>query len=63
MEDADLVALATEGRDLMGVPVNVGPDEAWGLRDPLPDPIRPWGPEEAEARFLERYHMLTGVRT
>lgn len=46
---ADNVLLATEARDLMADPP--APWEA--LPDPLPTPIKPWSPGEAEQCFLE----------
>lgn len=52
---ADDRLLATEARDLMAPP-----PEPWGLTaEPLPDRIAPWGPAEAEARFLEAFAELT----
>lgn len=47
---ADLMALATERRDLMAASV-----QPWGiLPDPLPQVIRPWPWAKAAAAFLER---------
>ncbi len=53
---ADLTLLSTEVRDLM--PARA---EHWGslTHAPLPEQIRPWGPEEARRRFLERFESLT----
>ncbi|MFZ2268240.1 MAG: hypothetical protein WAV95_11750 [Azonexus sp.] len=55
---ADLIALATEKRDLM--PHST---EAWAnLRDirPLPESIRPLSPPAAKAAFLDSFHQLRG---
>lgn len=55
---ADLVALATEKRDLM--PHST---EAWAnLRDirPLPESIRPLMPVDAKSAFLESFRQLRG---
>ena len=57
---ADLVALATEKRDLM--PHSV---ERWAYLDDiraLPDRIEPWGPGEAKRRFLAEFARLDGLR-
>jgi hypothetical protein len=52
---ADDILLATEARDLMAPP-----PEPWPLAQrPLPEPIVPLGPVEAERAFLERYAALT----
>lgn len=53
---ADLIALATEKRDLM--PHST---EAWAnLRDiqPLPESIRPLTPLDAKSAFLDSFHLL-----
>lgn len=53
---ADLVALATEKRDLM--PHSV---ERWAYLDTiraLPDPIEPLSPRDAKLAFLDRFHDL-----
>jgi 5'-deoxynucleotidase YfbR-like HD superfamily hydrolase len=55
---ADLVALATEKRDLM--PHST---EAWAnLRDilPMPESIRPLMPLDAKSAFLDSFHQLRG---
>ena len=55
---ADDVLLATEARDLMAAP-----PAPWRLDvDPLPEPIRPLSPGEAEALFLKRFGELTKAR-
>jgi len=56
IKHADLIALATEKRDLM--PHST---EAWGnLLDvaPLPEILRPLAPMAAKAAFLESFHEL-----
>lgn len=62
---ADHVMLATEAQHLMRLKPNGGPAGAWdGLKGvkPLPNlesrPFRPWGPDEAKARFKERFGRL-----
>jgi len=55
---ADLRALATEARDLMGVGPNIGPGEAWGIETPLDTPIVPLSWELAEGAFLQRFKEL-----
>lgn len=56
---ADLVAMATELRDLLP-PAWMD----WGhLPDPHPDPIRPVGPERAYSLFMERYEELRHLAT
>lgn len=55
IKQADLIALATEARDLMGKP-----PEPWALDVPLlPDPIEPMTPDQAEAAFLDKFRILT----
>jgi uncharacterized protein len=57
VKKADNQLLATEARDVMGVPNAV---ERWGLPEkPLVDPIIPWSWESAEERFLRRFKQLT----
>jgi uncharacterized protein len=54
---ADLVMLATEKRDLMPA----GAAGTWGLLkgiSPLPEPIVPLAPKEAERLFLDRWTEL-----
>jgi len=56
IKKADLVALATEKRDLM--PYSV---ESWDYLDgvsPLPEKIKPIGPAEAKARFLGEFKQI-----
>lgn len=58
---ADLIALATEQRDLM--PTH---DDVWEWQTidgiaPLPDIIRPLSPLQAKAAFLQRFANLTGA--
>jgi 5'-deoxynucleotidase YfbR-like HD superfamily hydrolase len=56
VKTADLLALATEARDLMGV---CDPKERWGLPCyPHYEYIHPLTPEQAEAAFLERFIEL-----
>lgn len=59
IKHADLVALATEQRDLM----DLRGDE-WEYMNAIADttPIRPMPPAVAEAMFLKRYWELTDVR-
>jgi len=60
IKNADLVALATEKRDLM--PHSV---EEWTYIDgiaPLPERISPMNPFEAKAAFLAEYHRLAKTR-
>lgn len=60
IKQADLVALATEKRDLM--PHSV---EEWSYIDgiaPLPAPIEAMDPFRAKAAFLEEYQHLTAAR-
>lgn len=52
----DLIMLATEKRDLMG------DDTYWEMLEgiePNPKIIKPWGPNKAKRKFLERYYQLT----
>lgn len=53
---ADLVALATEKRDLM--PHSCEPWAALAGVSPVPTRIRPLAPDEAQAAFLERFREL-----
>lgn len=56
IKEADLMALATEKRDLM--PYSV---ESWDYLDgipPLPEKIKPIGPVEAKARFLGEFQRI-----
>lgn len=54
---ADKTLLATEVRDLMH-----GRRHYWKKINaaPLPERIRPWGPDVAESEFLRRFEMLGG---
>lgn len=55
---ADLIALATERRDLMP---NTPTNEAWAFLDgitPDQDKIEPLGPMMAKYAFLNRYHQI-----
>ncbi len=52
----DLIMLATEKRDLMG------DDSYWEMLEgisPSPKAIKPWSPNKAKKKFLERYEQLT----
>ncbi len=55
---ADLIALATEKRDLM--PHSCEPWATLAGITPVPARIRPLAPQEAKAAFLERFHELGG---
>lgn len=55
---ADLIALATEKRDLMPYSTEDW-DYLQGI-EPLPELIRPMSPMEAKVAFLDRYSTLTG---
>lgn len=64
VKQADLVALATERRDLMPRERQFAPG-AWAcIADVTPDPrpIVPLDPDRAARAFLERYHTLTRPR-
>ena len=54
---ADRVLLHTEQRDLMPYPNDHYSLEEYEV---LPDEIKPWGPEQAEAEFHYRYESLNG---
>lgn len=54
---ADMVALATEKRDLM--PEDPNPWAVLQGITPDPRPLAPWSPEEAEANFIATFHYLT----
>lgn len=58
IKKADLVALATEARDLMGVTPN--PGEAWGIEPPAPFKIRPMDPDSAKTEFLAAFYAYGG---
>lgn len=58
----DEVLLMTEKRDLMGPP-----PAPWSVAQgapvkPLDEVIVPWGPDEAERRFLERFRALEAAK-
>lgn len=53
---ADMVALATERRDLM--PEHAGTWECLNGQDPLPQHISRWTPEEARQRYYDRLITL-----
>ena len=58
VKEADLIALATEHRDLMP---NTPTNEAWAMLDgitPDQDKIEPLGPTMAKEAFLNRYHQI-----
>ena len=58
VKEADLIALATERRDLMP---NTPTNEAWAMLDgitPDQDKIEPLGPTMAKEAFLNRYHQI-----
>lgn len=56
VRQADLIALATEARDLMAAP-----PKAWNpMPPPWPFAIVPVPPEEAERQFLQRFLELKG---
>jgi uncharacterized protein len=56
VQQADLLALATEARDLM--PTGPTPWDSLRGITPWPVRIRPWAPAEAKARFLEAFDQL-----
>ncbi len=64
IKQADLIALATEKRDLFGPP----PCEGWGdatgfvLPEPLDRPCERWWWVDAKARFLDAFDRFGGVR-
>ena len=53
---ADMIALATEKRDLM--PYSTEPWSYLEGIDALPDIIEPMGPQAAKETFLEAFHRL-----
>tara|TARA_R110000803_G_scaffold23746_3_gene57992 strand:+ start:1491 stop:2027 length:537 start_codon:yes stop_codon:yes gene_type:complete len=58
VKKADLIALATERRDLMP---NTPTNEAWSMLDgitPDQDKIEPWGPYTAKEAFLARHRQI-----
>lgn len=62
---ADAIMLATEAKHLMHLTPNGGPAGEWDeLKGVKPrtelqsNPFRPWWPDEAKARFTERYNHL-----
>lgn len=58
IKKADLVALATEARDLMDVTPN--PGETWGLEPPAPFKIAPMDPKSAKSEFLAAFYAYGG---
>lgn len=67
VHDVDNIILVTEARDLLPDGANLM--KKWGIPfDPLEDldiwrnGRKPWGPEEAEARFLSRFRELFEAR-
>lgn len=61
VHEADMIALATERRDLMAPPPR--PWISTEHVQPLPYPINPLNPHEAEQEFLKRFAELTGSST
>lgn len=59
VHNADNVLLCTEMRDLMGSRVDW---RSLGVQ-PLPDPIRPRDPEQAEQAFLARFYEIESPTT
>jgi len=57
---ADLVALATERRDLMSAPPLRWPIDELQI-EPHPNPLNPLASHLAEQFFLDRYRELTGI--
>ena len=60
VRQADMVALATERRDLL-----VESQKPWEIELPEPDPrvIKPVGWKSARSAFIKRFHMLTKEST
>lgn len=56
---ADLIALATEKRDLMPVSENWPVPAGYHSVQPDVMPIKPWSPAFARFMFMRRYHELT----
>jgi hypothetical protein len=57
VRSADLILLATEARDLLGIDAR-----DWGVHEPpLHDPIKPWDWRRAETTFLERFRALAAA--
>jgi uncharacterized protein len=59
VKEADLIALATERRDLMP---NVDPHDAWGVLarvKPLRPKVKVWDADIARYMFLQRYYERT----
>lgn len=60
VKEADLVALATERRDLMHANEFLDGVAAWESRAALPEKIQPMPEEDARECFLDRYRELVG---
>lgn len=60
VKEADLIALRTEQRDLMGADNHEWLD-SMGI-EPLPDPIVPLAPIHAYTLFLDQYTRLVGAK-
>ena len=58
IKKADLVALATEARDLMSVVPN--PGETWGVESPVDEKIQPLSWRQAGQLFLDAFHEYGG---
>lgn len=65
IKQADLIALATEKRDLFGPPPQAGWGDATGfaLPEPLPRACERWTWQAAEDRFLQAFERYGGSRS